>query len=215
MALVELKGIVLKNADYAEYDRRVVILTSECGKITAFAKGVKRPGSRYLAATEPFSFGVFRLIEGRNAYTLKEAEISNYFEGLRSDLTAYAYASYFLEIADYYSRENNDDLELLKLLYSGLKALLSPALENELISSVFLIKAIAVNGEYPGLPEGKVYLPGTLHSMRHILNSPPEKAFSFAVNGEVLKELKSIEKRLRDGCIGKRFMSLELLKDVP
>jgi len=72
-------GIVLKQTPFGEYDRRVCLLTREKGKITAFARGARKPGNRLAAATNPFAFGSFRLYEGRNSYTISEAEIRNYF----------------------------------------------------------------------------------------------------------------------------------------
>ena len=82
----QITGMVLKAEPVGEYDRRVVILTKEKGKISAFARGARKPNSRLLAATNPFSFGEFKLYAGRNSYTVMDARSGNYFEGLREDL---------------------------------------------------------------------------------------------------------------------------------
>ena len=69
-----------------------------------------------MAVSRPFVFGQFRLFEGREAYSLQGAEISNYFTELSQDVESACYGSYFLEFADYYSRENMDAGE--KMIYS-------------------------------------------------------------------------------------------------
>ena len=69
-------GMVISQLPVGEYDRRVCILTKERGKISAFAKGARRSGSRFMAATNPFSFGQFKLYEGKNSYNITEAVIS-------------------------------------------------------------------------------------------------------------------------------------------
>ena len=73
--IICVTGIVLKQAPIGEYDRRVCLLTKERGKISAFAKGARKPGNRFGAATNPFSFGIFKLYEGRNSYTISEVDI--------------------------------------------------------------------------------------------------------------------------------------------
>ena len=65
--------------------------------------------------------------------TVTDAEISNYFENLMADYVGAYYGMYFTEVADYYTRENNDEREMLKLLYQSLRALGSEKLPNPLV----------------------------------------------------------------------------------
>lgn len=146
---VTLTGMVLSSAPSGEYDKRVVILTKERGKITAFARGARRPNSALLAATGSFAFGTFLLYEGRDAYSLVQANISNYFSELMSDFGGACYGMYFCELADYYTRENNDELAVMKLLYQSLRALTKKSLSRELVRYVFELKLFTCVGEYP------------------------------------------------------------------
>ena len=59
--LVNVTGIVIKSDNYAEYDRRITLLTDDRGKITVFVHGARRSGNRFMAKTEPFAFGEFVL----------------------------------------------------------------------------------------------------------------------------------------------------------
>ena len=75
-----LTGIILKQSPVGEYDRHITILTKERGKITAFARGARKPSNKLAAATNPLSFGKFKVYEGKSSYTIVDAEIQNYFE---------------------------------------------------------------------------------------------------------------------------------------
>lgn len=146
---VTLTGIVLSSAPAGEYDKRVVILTKERGKITAFARGARRPNSALLASTGSFAFGTFLLYEGRDAYSLVQANISNYFSELMSDFGGACYGMYFCELADYYTRENNDEIAIMKLLYQSLRALSRKSLDRELVRYIYELKLFTCAGEYP------------------------------------------------------------------
>ena len=141
--------MILSATPIGEYDRRVVILTKERGKISAFAKSARRQNSVLMGMTNPFTFGEFTLYEGRTSYTLVQANISNYFMELSSDFEGAYYGFYFMEFADYYAREFNDETETLKLLYQTLRALSSKKIPFELVRCIFELKMLVINGEYP------------------------------------------------------------------
>lgn len=207
-------GMVLKTAPVGEYDRRVTILTKERGKISAFAKGARRVSSSFLAATNPFSFGQFKLFEGRSSYNIMECSISNYFADLREDFEGAFYGMYFLELADYYTRENNDDKEMLKLLYQSIRALLLPSLPDRLVRYIYELKAMTVQGEFPGPPAGKNYHESTLYTIQYIVSSSIEGLYSFNVSDEVLGQLEQIASACREKVFDRKFKSLEILESI-
>ncbi len=149
MNQITVMGMVLMTTPVGEYDKRVVILTRERGKIAAFARGARRPNSPLAGTVMPFSFGEFTIYEGRTSYTMVSASVSNYFAELRGDMEAACYGCYFIDIANYYAREENDETQLLKLLYQTLRALTKPSIPNRLIRCVYELKAVCVNGEGP------------------------------------------------------------------
>ena len=222
-----MTGMILSAAPIGEYDRRVVILTKERGKISAFAKGARRQNSVLMGMTNPFSFGEFVLYEGRTSYNLMQANISNYF----------------MEFADYYTREYNDEKQMLKLLYQSLRALSSKKISYELIRCIFELKALVINGEYPevfqcaycgakdrgvvfssknrGLiceecsslaADGIAIGNSTLYTLQYIVSSPIEKLYTFTVSDEVLEQLKRIMKQYIGMYVDKQFKSLEILE---
>lgn len=207
-------GMILKQAPFGEYDRRICLLTKERGKISAFAKGARKPGNRLAAATNPFCFGTFKLYEGRNSYTVADVDIQNYFEGLMTDYIGAYYGMYFAEVADYYTRENNDEREMLKLLYQSLRALCAPALPNQLIRCIFELKAISVNGEYPGAPKNRILSESAFYTLDYIEKSSIEKLYTFTVSETVLEELCQVAEEYRKRFMDSSFKSLEILKTL-
>lgn len=236
--------MVLSVIPIGDYDKRITLLTKERGKITAFARGARRPNSQLLAATNPFSFGQFELYEGRSTYNVMKAEISNYFMELTADLEAVYYGFYFLELADYYAVENGNEKELLKLLYQSLRALESSAYLNRLVRCIYELKVLTINGEYPnifacrkckrqehlewfslkhagtlcgdcGEGEGGIHLEeSTLYTMQYIITSKIEKLYTFQVSQEVLATLERVLKSWMNTCLDRKLKSLKILEEI-
>lgn len=205
------KGIIIKAEPIGEYDRRVVILTENRGKISAFARGARRPNSKFVASTNPFVFGNISLFAGRNSYTLTDMEAVEYFDSLRLDFDKSMYGMYFLELADYYTRENNDDRDMLKLLFVSLKALSRGLIDNRLIRAIFELRAVAVNGEFPGL-ELRSMSETAEYTIKFIISADFAKLYSFTLKGEVMNEVINYSALVVDKMIHHSFNSLLLLE---
>lgn len=211
---VIVTGMILQALPMGEYDRRVLVLTKERGKISAFAKGARRQNSKLMARTNPFCFGTFKLYEGRSSYNLVDAEISNYFDGFREDFEGAMYGMYFLDVADYYTRENNDEKDMLKLLYQSLRALSLPSIPNELVRYIFEMKALVVNGEFPGAPVDRPLLSDTRYTIEYVAAAGLDKLYTFVVSDEVMSELSRCAGEYRKRFTGKKFKSLEILEEL-
>lgn len=148
---VTLSGVVLKAMPISEYDKRLVILTKERGKITAFARGARRQTSSFLAGSQPMVFGEFTVYQGRNSYTVTGIKVTKYFAQEMKDIDKMSYGMYFLELADYYGREGLEAGDMLTLLFLSMKALLNPSIPDRLVRIIFELKIMVINGEYPNL----------------------------------------------------------------
>jgi DNA repair protein RecO (recombination protein O) len=208
----EVTGMVLSSVPAGEYDRRVEILTRERGRISGFATGARRPGSPVMAAAQPFVFGTFMIAEGRSAYKIREARVDNFFAGLRKDVSGSLYGTYFMEVLQYVTRENNDETALLMLAYQTLRALESDAFDNRLVRAVFEIKTIMIEGEYPGPRRDTKYLDATLYTLDFLFRTAPSRVYTFSVKPEVLEELGSYARWLCKKTWDHRFQSLEILE---
>ncbi len=206
-------GMILRVAPANDFDKRVVILSKEYGKITAFAKGARRQTNRLMAGTDLFVFGSFKLFPGRNAYSLLDINIRNFFTELREDFTAVLYGMYFLEVMEYNTRENNDEREMLALLYQSCRAIVHPAYDKTLVRAIFELKMIMLQGVFHRDRYREDYLDTTQYVLDYLMATPPEKVFSFRVREDVIGELVRIAERERSLTQnGHCYKSEEMLK---
>lgn len=146
-----MHGMVLSSVPMGENDRRVVLLTQERGKVSAFFRGARRAKSELSAASNAFTFGVFEGFEGKNSITVVGADITQSFDDITRDIDKVYMGYYFLEIADYYAQENLDETERLNLLFITIKALNRSDISLELIRRIYELRTFGINGEYPNV----------------------------------------------------------------
>lgn len=217
MNTITVRGMVISVMPIGEYDRRLEILTDTLGRISAFARGARKPSSSLVSASRVFAFGEFELYEGRSAYSVQAARISNYFEELSADVEKNLYGFYFLEFVAFFTREGLDATPTLKLLYQSLRALSVPSLAHPLVRAVFELKMLEVNGICPSVEDIKSRYDldqSTIYAADFVKRTPVEKLYSFTLTEPVLKEFSMLTTSLVRASIDKKFKSLEMLDDL-
>ncbi|MBO4609766.1 MAG: DNA repair protein RecO [Lachnospiraceae bacterium] len=204
-------GMVLKSRPAGENDRLITLLAGTEGKLNVFVRGARKPSSRFAASSESFAFGEFKLSHGTSAYYLNDADISNYFEEFRTDIELAAYASYFAEIADYFCVEGDDATAMLGLLYASLLALHNPNFSYRLVRCIFVLRAIVINGEFPGLPAGRTFNEAVVAAIDRIENADLRHLYTFKLTEPAEDELFRLTKEYEKRFMDRHFKSLEVL----
>jgi DNA repair protein RecO (recombination protein O) len=118
-----VEAVVLRHSDWGEADRLLWLFTRETGKVTAVAKGVRKPRSRKAGHLEPFTRVDLLLAQGRDFPIVTQAEAKEAFLNLREDLVRVGYASYVIELLDRFTYGEGDNIGMYRLLVDTLSRL--------------------------------------------------------------------------------------------
>ncbi|MDH7569460.1 MAG: DNA repair protein RecO [Armatimonadota bacterium] len=116
-------AVVLHRVNLAENDRILRLYTEERGKLSAVAKGSRKPLSKLAGCTETFTHARMQLAVGRNLDVVTQVEICDAFPRTRSDLRRIACASVVTELVDRFTEERDPHPALFALLIGTLRAL--------------------------------------------------------------------------------------------
>jgi DNA repair protein RecO (recombination protein O) len=149
MGIYKVEAIVLRSRIYGEADRILTLFTLECGKISAIAKGVRKPTSRLRGAVQLFCHSHFVLYSGKSLDTVTQGEARETFHFLQNNLLRLTTASYCAELVDCLTMERQPLGSVFHLLLNTLRCLEQE--DPEVVARVFETKLLAVLGYRPRL----------------------------------------------------------------
>jgi DNA repair protein RecO (recombination protein O) len=101
MRTYTVTGIVIKRTNFSEADRIVTIFTSEYGKLTVVAKGIRKLTSHRSGSLELFNHIRATVVQGRGQLdTLAEVEVIDTFSSWRHHLGRISVAYELVELVD-------------------------------------------------------------------------------------------------------------------
>lgn len=207
---IVLTGMVISATPVGDYDKRLVILTKEYGRIIAFANGCRRATSPLLAIAKPFTCAKFHVYPGKNAYVLTKADVFEYFDAIVKDLEAVTYGMYFMELADYFVQENEESRQTLMLLFSSCKALLKETIEKKVIRLAFEVRLMMINGIGPYPAEDEVSK-RVQYSLQYMRETPINQLFAFALSKDLYDEVTHYFEKHKKKYLDHDFKSLHML----
>ena len=146
-----IKGLILRVTNYNDHDAILNVLTHSHGKLTVKARGLRRKNSPLIAPCQLLAYSEFVLFEHKGMYTINEAHTLELFHGLRNDLQKLSLGSYFAQVSDVLSQEDQPNPELLSLVLNSLYALASLNTPELLVKAVFEIRCACLAGYTPDI----------------------------------------------------------------
>lgn len=142
-------GVVLRATDVGDRDKMLTLLTPEYGKLSVFARGVRKITSGSLPAAQLFAYASYTLRRGSQHCYLNEAAIKETFLGISSAIEGAALASYLCEIADELTVPDIACPDMMQLVLNTLWVIAGGDKPLYLVKGAFEMRAAAVSGYMP------------------------------------------------------------------
>lgn len=153
MAIWKTKGIIISENYVNDYDKMLVMLTPNLGKISCSAKGARKTKSTLLASTQFLCFGEYVLYKNPTSeiYSINSADIIEVFYNIRIDLEKLEKVSEITKITQKASTENEDNYKILQLYLNTLYVISEKEKNIDLIMSTFKMRLLAILGFAPNI----------------------------------------------------------------
>ncbi|MBQ3168594.1 MAG: DNA repair protein RecO [Clostridia bacterium] len=147
------QAIVLRRADWRDYDRMVTLFTPEHGRIDAVVRGCRKPKSPLLNAAEPFCAGEYQLLKVRDRVTVTQARILNSFFELRANYDRLSHGAFWLRLLSEVVMEDEPNEALFQMTLNALAYLTHSDLPEALLTCMFEMQLWRMTGFSPNVTE--------------------------------------------------------------
>jgi DNA repair protein RecO (recombination protein O) len=148
--LYTTEAIVLSRLDYGEADRILTLYTPTRGKLSAIAKGARKPTSRSGPHLDFLARCSLHLARGRDLDVVTHAETVERHSGLYADLDAFSYGSHMAEIVRHLTQDRQENRAVYDLLARSL-TLLNEGVDPWPVTRHFELAALSALGYHPEL----------------------------------------------------------------
>ena len=142
-------GLVLRETETKETDKILTVLTPDMGKITLVARGARRRNSPLAACCQLLAYSELTIYQRANWKYVSEGSTIELFDGIRQDFELLSLASYFAELTESVTGEEEPAPEVLSLVLNALYALSALKKDPMLVKPVFELRLMAVSGFEP------------------------------------------------------------------
>lgn len=144
-------GLVIREVESGENDKRITLLTADRGKISVSAKGARSLRSKYMNAIGLFTYGNYEITERSGYSWLGGASVTEPFYALRDNIDRLALASYIVDVAGELSGEGESAEEILRLTLNTLYAIANDLKPYPQIKAAYELRAMVMSGYMPML----------------------------------------------------------------
>ena len=146
-----INGLVLREMNSGENDKRLLVLTAEKGKIWITAKGGRSIKSQKSAICRAFTYAEFEIYEKNNIVYLSGGSPTKAFFAYKTDLDGYALACYVTTICEEITGEEAEAEQILRTTLNTFYAIENQLYPIEQIKAAYELFAANVSGFTPDL----------------------------------------------------------------
>ncbi|MCL2400302.1 MAG: DNA repair protein RecO [Defluviitaleaceae bacterium] len=111
----------MREYEAGESDKRLSILCKDYGRLIVYVKGARKVKSKFLAASQMFTYGDYVLSDGQHFFSMNQADVIENFYPIRQDYDLLCQAQHVIEICEKTVPDRTPCDGLLKLLLKTLQ----------------------------------------------------------------------------------------------